>query len=142
MKSRSALWLPHFDSKATLSVRHFPVIVNFVPTTFKANEIGAKAAIYNENQGLFPNTQVITNVCWLHQQRSNSAAKNHSSLIIDITDKLVADTTISLGLRISESICPTTKYIPPPMQCFYCQSFGHLAKACPALKDPSQLKCA
>jgi hypothetical protein len=142
MKARAALWLQHLDSKATISTRCFPVIVNFVPTTFRANKPGAIAAIYNENQGLFPNAQVITSIRWLHQQRPDSAAKNHSSLIIEITDDLTADTAITQGLKIGESICPAAKYIPPPMQCFFCKSFGHLAKACPVLKDPTQLKCA
>ncbi|KAJ6617934.1 hypothetical protein B0H10DRAFT_1767803, partial [Mycena sp. CBHHK59/15] len=31
---------------------------------------------------------------------------------------------------------------PPPLQCFHCQVYGHMAKACSDSKDPATIKCA
>ena len=39
-------------------------------------------------------------------------------------------------------MCKVSKFVPPAIQCFHCQKFGHVAKACPLLSDSTALKCA
>lgn len=70
------------------------------------------------------------------------APKLHSSLVLSLTDEKVADSLIYHQLSLCGALCNVEKFFPSPSQCYNCQRFGHVAKACPDLADHSRLKCA
>ncbi|KAI0373405.1 hypothetical protein BV20DRAFT_931865, partial [Pilatotrama ljubarskyi] len=135
-------WVRHFAADASIERKSYIVSAAAVPTTFDPRAPSARDAIYHSNQGTIPSPDSILSVRWLHEQRLNTAAKTDATLIIALADSAVADHLIYRSLTLCGALCPVRKFCPPPTQCFHCQAFGHVAKACPRLTEPSALKCA
>lgn len=135
-------WVEHFAADASIERKSYVVSAAAVPTTFDPRAPAAREAIYLSNQGTIPSPDSILSVRWLHEHRLLTAAKADATLVIALSDPSVADTLIYRSLSICGALCPVRKFSPPPLQCFRCQEFGHVAKACPHLLEPSSLKCA
>ncbi|KAH9899443.1 hypothetical protein C8Q73DRAFT_610491, partial [Cubamyces lactineus] len=113
-----------------------------VPTTFDPRAPSAQEAIFLSNQGTIPSPDAILSARWLHEHHMHTTTKTDATLVITLSDASVADALIYRSLSICGAICPVRKFSPPPVQCFRCQEFGHVAKACPHLSEPASLKCA
>ncbi len=120
----------------------FRVTARTVPTEFDPAAQRAREALCTENGSTFAGPNSILSMQWLHEGRGKSTAKKATSLVLTVADAATADTLIYHSLSARGALCPVSKYIPPPMQCFHCQAFGHVAKACPHAAAPSSIKCA
>ncbi|KAJ7794450.1 hypothetical protein B0H14DRAFT_2175801, partial [Mycena olivaceomarginata] len=134
-------WTALFEPDACVHRKLYKLVANYVPTTFDPRAGGAKIAIYLDNQGTIPTPTTIRDVHWLHEQRDASGKKAASSLVL-VLDDTAADALIARSLSLAGTSCPVSYYVPPPLQCYHCQEFGHMAKACSASKDPATIKCA
>ncbi|KAJ7723757.1 hypothetical protein B0H14DRAFT_2175699, partial [Mycena olivaceomarginata] len=135
-------WTEQFEHDACIHRKSFTVVASFVPTTFDPKAAGAKTAIFHDNQGTIPSPSTIKEVRWLHEQKDASVKKKASSLVLVLDDASAADGLITRSLSLVGTSCPVSHYIPPPLQCYNCQGFGHMAKACSTRKDPANTKCA
>ncbi|KAI0350886.1 hypothetical protein OH77DRAFT_1387811, partial [Trametes cingulata] len=138
-------WVCHFAADASIACTSYVVSAAAVPTSFDVHAPAAKEAIYFSNQGTIPSPESILSVRWLHEHQHRShtmAAKADATLVIAVADASTADALIYRSLSLCGALCPVRKFCPPPTQCFRCQKFGHVAKACPHLPEPSSLKCA
>ncbi|KAJ7686923.1 hypothetical protein B0H17DRAFT_833898, partial [Mycena rosella] len=84
----------------------------------------------------------IKDLRWLHERKDASVKKNTSSLVIVLEDAAAAEGLIQRSLSVVGTSCPVSYFVPPPIHCYHCQGFGHMAKACSANKDPPSIKCA
>ncbi|KAJ7028174.1 hypothetical protein C8F04DRAFT_904835, partial [Mycena alexandri] len=135
-------WITLFEPDACVHRKTFTLVANYVPTSFDPRAEGAKTAVYHDNQGTIPSPGAIKDLRWLHEQKEASVKKKASSLVIVLDDVAAADALITRSLSLVGTSCPVSYYIPPPLQCYHCQEFGHMAKACSARKDPATIKCA
>ncbi|KAJ7017652.1 hypothetical protein C8F04DRAFT_903081, partial [Mycena alexandri] len=133
-------WTTLFEPDAYIHRKTHKLVANYVPTSFDARAAGAKTAIYHDNQGTIPSPTSIIDVHWLHEQKDASVKKNASSLVIVLDDQAAAEGLIRRSLSIVGTSCPVSYYTPPPLQCYNCQVFGCIAKACSC--KPADLKCA
>lgn len=135
-------WLCLFEPAAAIERKLFTVIANFVPTSFDPKAPGACLAIQVANQAAIPRPDMVSSVRWLKDPQTHTAPKLHSSLVIMLTDEKAADSLIYHQLSLCGALCNVEKFSPPPSQCYHCQRFGHVAKACPDIANPLRLKCA
>ncbi|KAJ7174664.1 hypothetical protein C8R46DRAFT_843868, partial [Mycena filopes] len=135
-------WTTLFEPDACVHRETFKLVANYAPTTFDPKAAGAKTAIYYDNQGTIPSPSVIRDVYWLHEQKDASVKKAASSLVIVLEDAAAADALIVRSLSLAGTSCPVSFYTPPPLQCYHCQAYGHMAKACSNSKGPATIKCA
>ena len=142
IRQHSDSWLPLVAADARLHRKLYRVEVRSVPVTFNVKGQQAKDAIFHENPGTFGSPARIIEVKWKNPQRNVSLKKAQSSLILTTDDINIADTLISQSLTISGALKPTTKYIPPPVQCYHCQALdSHIKAACPHKDDDTKLVC-
>ncbi|KAI0652770.1 hypothetical protein C8Q79DRAFT_868354, partial [Trametes meyenii] len=127
---------------ASIERKSYVVSAAAVPITFDPRAPSARESIYLSNQGTIPSPDSILSVRWLHEHRLNTTAKSDTTLVISLSDSATADALIYRSLSLCGALCPVRKFCPPPTQCFRCQKFGHVAKACPHSSEPSSLKCA
>ncbi|KAK7043509.1 hypothetical protein R3P38DRAFT_2479025, partial [Favolaschia claudopus] len=135
-------WISHFEPAASIYKETITLVASYVPTTFDPKAEGAKTAVYYDNQGAIPSPSAIKDIRWLHEQKDASVKKLASSLLIVLDNRDAATALIRKSLSLVGTSCPVSLHTPPPVQCFHCQEFGHIAKACSKRKDPASIKCA
>ncbi|CDO77911.1 hypothetical protein BN946_scf184572.g2 [Trametes cinnabarina] len=136
-------WVKHFESDASLRRPTFALTVAAVPTAFDPNAKSARQAIYEANSDVIPSPDSVVSVRWLHNRPPSSVrSKSAASIVVVVSERSTADMLIWRGLYLYGTWCNTCKYVPPAMQCYHCQAFGHISKACPHLADSNHLKCA
>ncbi|KIJ24136.1 hypothetical protein M422DRAFT_103244, partial [Sphaerobolus stellatus SS14] len=85
----------------------------------------------------------VVGLRWLNRRgQGQHSAKRHSSAVITVNSAKLANLLIERNITILGAICNVQKYIPPPVQCYRCQAFGHIAATCPGKSNPSSLRCA
>ena len=142
IRQHSDKWIPHVAPQAQVHKKQYRVEVRSVPLTFNTKGSAPKEALYNENPSTFGSPGHIVDLQWKNHKRAKSSNKTHSSLILTVDDGHIADTLIYQSLTISGSLRTVTKYIPSPIQCYYCQALdSHIHKACPHKNDPAKLTC-
>ena len=112
-----------------------------VPTSFDPSAPNARGAIYEANQACIPSPSSVLSVRWLHNRRPDRNAKSASTLVLAVAERATAEALVKRHLNVGGTCCLTAHYTPPALQCYYCQAFGHIAKACPHISDPSRQKC-
>ena len=137
-------WLAHLKSLrgAQIERKSYTLVAGSVPTDFDPTAPHAAEAIWRENAGIVASKTTIRGLRWLHAGRAKPSSKREGSLVFRVEDMATADLLICSSLSIRGALCPVSKFVPSPQQCFRCQRFGHLAKACPSALSPSSLKCA
>ncbi len=135
-------WVKHYEEGAAIHRRTYMVMASAVPTSFDPSGPHARRAIYEANQACIPSPTSVLSVRWLHNRHPDRVAKSASTLVIAVAERATAEALVKRHLNVSGTCCLTAYYVPPVLQCFYCQGFGHVAKACPYLSDPARLKCA
>ncbi|RDX39893.1 hypothetical protein OH76DRAFT_1334293, partial [Lentinus brumalis] len=118
------------------------LIAGSIPSDFDPAAPHAAEAIWRENSGTVASKDTLRGLRWLHAGRAQPLSKREGSLVFNVGDIATADLLICSSLTIRGALCPVSKFVPPPQQCFRCQSFGHTAKACPSALSPSSLRCA
>ncbi|CDO68733.1 hypothetical protein BN946_scf184652.g60 [Trametes cinnabarina] len=136
-------WVKHFESDASLRRPTFTLTAAAVPTAFDPTAKSARQAIYEANSDVIPSPDSVVSVRWLHNRPPSSVrSKSAASIVVVVSERSTADMLIWRGLYLYGTWCNTSKYMPPAMQCYHCQAFGHISKACPHLADSNHLKCA
>ncbi|KAJ7431776.1 hypothetical protein B0H11DRAFT_1610642, partial [Mycena galericulata] len=108
----------------------FNIVVNGMPATFDPTSENALRSFEDNN----PDTLLpfsIAHARWLRTPKSNAG-----SIILEIKDSNSANLALEQGLASNYSFLSVHKLMPKLTQCFNCQGYGHIAKAC---KDP--IKC-
>lgn len=77
----------------------------------------------------FNNIKLIRTPIWLSQEETR-LQKNHSSIIIHISDPQLADILIKRKIFIAGELCKIEKFIPKYIQCEKCQKYGHTKFKC------------
>ncbi|KAH9846445.1 hypothetical protein C2E23DRAFT_686804, partial [Lenzites betulinus] len=120
----------------------FTLIAASVPTEFDPSAPGAAESLWHENAGTVASKTTLRGLRWLHAERGWSSAKRNGSLVFSVPSRAEADQLIYSSLTVCGALCSVSKFIPPPMQCYRCQAFGHTAKACSVSSSPSTIRCA
>ncbi|KAI0669690.1 hypothetical protein C8Q78DRAFT_931430, partial [Trametes maxima] len=120
----------------------FTLIAASVPIEFNPAAPNAAESLWLENSGTVASKDAIRGLRWLHAGRGTSASKREGSLVFSVDDRSSADQLIYSSISIRGALCSVSKFVPPPMQCYNCQAFGHSAKACPRAASPSSVRCA
>lgn len=103
------------------------LIVHKVPTKPFQSEEGLdflKEDIENYN-----NLKLLRTPIWLSQEEAR-VQKNHSSIIIHISDPKLVDILIKKKIYIAGEPCNIEKFIPKNTQCDKCQKYGHTKFRC------------
>lgn len=135
-------WMNLFDENAKPLQTYHRIVAHAVPLSFNPAAEGARQTIYNENAGTIPTPESIINMQWINPHRKHVGGKRESSLILTILSGRATDELMYRSLVVAGAICRITRYIPGATQCFRCQAYNHIAKACPHKHDPLTLKCA
>ena len=137
-------WLPHLRSLrgARVERKSYMLIASSVPMDFDPSAPSAAESLWLENSGTVATKGAIRDLRWLHAGRSQSSLKREGSLVFSVADATAADQLIYSSLSVRGALCSVSKFVPPPMQCFSCQQFGHVAKACPHATSASSIRCA
>ncbi|KAI0373575.1 hypothetical protein BV20DRAFT_932153, partial [Pilatotrama ljubarskyi] len=137
-------WLAHLESLhgARVARKAYSLVASAVPLDFDPSSPLASEALWRENSGTVTSADAIRDLRWLHGSRGTSSSKREGSLVFTVPSQAEADQLIYSSLSVRGALCSVSKFVPPPMQCFRCQAFGHTAKACSNASSPSSLKCA
>ncbi len=83
-------------------------------------------------------TSGITKIFKLNKSNDNFRMIKAECIDSERKEKLIKE-----GLKIDHFILKVEEYNKPikPLQCFYCQLFGHIANNCPSSDKPTCLKC-
>ncbi|KAI0823517.1 hypothetical protein BC628DRAFT_1279787, partial [Trametes gibbosa] len=119
----------------------FTLIASSVPIEFDPAASNAAESLWLENSGTVASKDAIRSLRWLHAGRGTSSSKREGSLVFSVDDRASADQLIYSSISIRGALCSVSKFVPPPMQCYSCQAFGHSAKACPHAASPSSVWC-
>lgn len=135
-------WTAELGPGAAIGEKTYSVIAHGVPLDFNPGSATAISQFHRDNQNVIEHPRNVTRLQWLHGLRTSRQNKSSTSVIITLNDRTMADTLIYTGSSFCGLMRETQKFIPPPIQCFHCQRFGHMASACPDKNDPSKLRCA
>lgn len=141
-------WLSHLKSLrgARVERKSFTLIAVSVPTVFDPTAPNAAESLWLENSGVIASKDAIRDLRWLHAGRAKTTSKREGSLVFSVSSAEAADHLIYTSVSVRGALCPVSKFIPSPMQCYHCQAFGHSAKACPRATSPSasssSVRCA
>ena len=106
------------------------LIVHKVPTKPFECEEGIyllKEEIESYNKDL--NIELVRPPNWLSQEEAR-LQKNHSSIIIYLSNQNLANSLINSKIFIAGELCKVEKYIPKYIQCEKCQEFRHTKFRC------------
>ncbi|KZV84284.1 hypothetical protein EXIGLDRAFT_580294, partial [Exidia glandulosa HHB12029] len=132
-------WLPALATGAQLQRDSFTVEVRAVPTTFDPSEACAIQAIYQANAHVFPSAASIVSLRWLRELKSD---KRTSSLLLVLDDTQTFSRVVYSGVSVHGRQCDVSPHVPSPVQCFFCQAWGHTTSTCPRKQEHSTIICA
>jgi len=117
-------WIKHLSPEAKVIQKKYPVVISFVPTGLDLSDLQeAKQELESSNPHIAPYS--IDSLRWLIPFQAASPLKTHSSLLAYFKDKKSANAVIEENMAIHKQTCYAHKYIPPPLQCYRCQQYGH-----------------
>ncbi|KAI0683154.1 hypothetical protein C8T65DRAFT_534797, partial [Cerioporus squamosus] len=121
----------------------YTLVAASVPIEFNPAAPSAAESLWLENSGVVPAKDSLRGLRWLHpiHPGTQRSSKREGTLVFSVQDRAVADFLISKYLAVRGAVCKVSKYVPPPLQCYHCQAFGHTAKACPHISSPSSVRC-
>lgn len=105
----------------------FKLIIHKVPTKPFICEEGLD--ILKKDIEQYNNIELLRTPIWLSQEEAR-LQKNHSSIIIHISDPKLADILIKRKISIAGEPCNIEKFIPKNTQCEKCQKYGHTKFKC------------
>ena len=121
-------------SSAIVIKKSYPVMVHAMQISrFDTNDQAAiKTSIEGENRGLHPGLKVIRARWPASAWKSTNGQKRYSSLIVDVSTPEMADRLIAEGLTCRNEAKLVVKFdrMASTIQCYRCQSYGHMAMAC------------
>ncbi|KIJ29439.1 hypothetical protein M422DRAFT_269197 [Sphaerobolus stellatus SS14] len=118
-------WLDVLVPGTAILTHTYQVVANFVPVDFDPANSDASKRVFAENMAIFESENQITGLRWLHNHQQSKQPKQHSSLVVAVNNAMVTDKLIRRNLTVLGAICNVQKFVPPPVQCFRCQDFGH-----------------
>ncbi|KAK7041241.1 hypothetical protein R3P38DRAFT_2512546 [Favolaschia claudopus] len=142
IRERGNDWVPSISENLQVSRPSFTVIVHGVPADFLPGSWAGVCQLHNSNKMYIPQVADIIGIRWLHGNKGQHLAKSASSLVLSVSHEHIANQLIFHGTSVLRKLCRTEQFVPPPLQCFYCQGFNHIASVCPLRSDPSSLACA
>lgn len=147
LRKEKAKWLPKFAEGAVVMEEKYQVVVNMVPIQFAPSDSvlanTTTSQLHHSNPQLIHHPDNITDARWLKGTEATVGAnKKHSSLVLSINDRDVADNLIYHGVSVDGQLCEARRFHSSPDPCKHCQSFNHITPACPHLSNSDKLACA
>ncbi|KZV99188.1 hypothetical protein EXIGLDRAFT_762954 [Exidia glandulosa HHB12029] len=139
LASNPGAWLPAVAEGAQLARDLFTVEVRAVPTSFNPDSASAISGVYQANHDVLPTPSSIVNIRWIRELKQD---KRSSSLLLDLDSVQALQNLVHYGISIRGRQCDVVPHVPPPIQCFFCQGWGHTVNACPRKKDNKPITCA
>jgi phage gp45-like len=128
---KSSEWLQAVATSAKVKRNTFPVFVHAVrmDSVDTSKQTQAATKIYEQNQTLHPTLEVVR-VAWM--KRALIEKKRYSSLILETSSAETANMLIKQGLVLEGEIKICERFLTDTKvtQCFRCQKYGHVSKAC------------
>jgi phage gp45-like len=128
---KSNEWLQAVATSAKVKRNTFPVFVHAVrvDSVDTSKQTQAATKIYEQNQAVHPTLEVVR-TAWM--KRALIEKKRYSSLILETSSAETANKLIKQGLVLEGEIKVCERFLTDAKvtQCFRCQKYGHVSKAC------------
>ncbi|KAI5899373.1 uncharacterized protein SCHCODRAFT_01168846 [Schizophyllum commune H4-8] len=137
-------WVACLASGASVSAPTLQVVIHGASGQFRPQAPGASMQIHHANAHLIPFFENIESVRPLpSSSRRPGTPKSRCSFVLRLRDyrnataRAIASDLIDNNTCVLGKPCQTDLYIPPPLQCYWCQDWGHKSDACPLSDDPT-----
>ena len=128
----SPSWLTAFSDKLSIRKAIYPVIVHRISTTLDPSAPEAIAELKADNPGALTS---VTRIMWANPKKAlttGSEKKNHSSIIMHLTNPIEANNLIQHFCVLRGETHPTEKSRRSLISCHRCTNWGHTAARCSA----------
>lgn len=128
----SPSWLTAFSDKLSIRKAIYPVIIHRISTTLDPSAPEAIAELKADNPDALTS---VTRIMWANPKKAlttGSEKKNHSSIIMHLTNPIEANNLIRHFCVLRGETHPTEKSRRSLISCHKCTNWGHTAARCSA----------
>jgi hypothetical protein len=127
MEGRREFFSDFMEKESTIKDRTYPVVINFVPITFRPH-LDVDLRETEEVNG-FKNGELIT-ARWFKPEHRRAEGQRFAHCLVQFSSPDTANTVLRNGMSICHKRVYARKKKKEPIRCLKCQMFGHISHSC------------